>query len=91
MTTVASMMLWASLAAPGPGEIICESGPVLERYSRQKNYILRQVTRCYPATDPDKEQLTKLKLACDLLITAYGKEEGQLRCRDLLAHLEVEP
>ncbi len=91
MISVATMMLWASLAAPAPGGIICESGPVLERYSRWKNYILRHQTRCYPATDPEKEQLEKLKLACDLLITAYGEKEGQLRCQDLLAHLEVEP
>ena len=92
MIGVATMLLWAGLAGPGSGEIICETEPVLIRTpTRARNYVLEHVTRCYPAADPGKEQLEKLKLVCDLLITAYGEDEGRQRCQDLLAHIELEP
>ncbi len=92
MIGVATMLLWAGLAGPGSGEIICETKPVLIQTSmRARNYVLEHVTRCYPATDPGLAQLEKLKLACDLLVTAYGEDEGRQRCQDLLAHIELEP
>ncbi len=92
MIGLTTLLLWAGLAAPGSGEIICETKPLLIQTSRRaRNFVLEHVTRCYPATDPAKEKLEKLKLACDLLVTAYGEDEGRQRCQDLLAHIEVEP
>lgn len=92
MIGLTSMLLWAGLAAPGSGGIICETKPVLIQTSRRaRNYVLEHVTRCYPATDAGKEELEKLQLACDLLLTAYGEDEGRQRCQDLLAHIELKP
>ncbi len=92
MIGLTTMLLWAGLAAPGSSEIICETSPVLIQTSqRARNYVLEHVTRCYPATEPGKVELEKLQLACDLLLTAYGEDEGRQRCQDLLAHIELEP
>ena len=92
MIGVATMLLWAGLGGPGSGAITCETEPVLIQTSkRARNYVLEHVTRCYHTPDPAVEQLEKLKLACDLLLTAYGEDEGRQRCQDLLAHIEIEP
>ncbi len=53
--------------------------------------MLEHVTLCYPATDPGKQELDKLQLASDMLLTAYGDDERRQRCQELLAHIEVEP
>ena len=84
------LLLGVSLAGPVPAEIVCDSQTVPFRI-RRGVYVLEHQTRCYPAPDPGREQLEKLKLACDLLITAYGEEGGRLRCQDLLDHIEVDP
>ena len=69
-----------SLGGPGSGEIICEQEDVPVRIARTM-YVLRQVTHCYHPTT----QIDELQRSCDLLITAYGEEEGRRRCQDLLA------
>lgn len=84
------LLLGASLGGAVPAEIVCDSQTVPFRI-RHGVYVLEHQTRCYPAPDPGREQLEKLKLACDLLITAYGEEDGRLRCQDLLEHIEVDP
>jgi hypothetical protein len=53
-------------------------------------YILEHQTRCYPAVDPVLTQLEKLKIACDLMITAYGDDEGRTRCQDLVERYGVD-
>jgi hypothetical protein len=84
------LLLGASLAGPVPSEIVCDSQTVPLRI-RKGVYVLEHQTRCYPAPDSGREQLEKLRLACDLLITAYGEEDGRLRCQDLLEHIEIDP
>jgi hypothetical protein len=66
------------------GEIVCEHEDVPVKIARTM-YVLRQVTRCYhPAT-----QLDELQKACDLLLTAYGEEEGRARCQALLEEADA--
>jgi hypothetical protein len=84
------LLLGASLAGPVRAEIVCDSQTVPLRIKRGV-YVLEHQTRCYPAPDPGREQLEKLRLACDLFITAYGEEDGRLRCQDLLEQIEIDP
>ena len=74
-----------SLGGPSSGEIVCEHEDVPVRIARTM-YVLRQVTRCYhPST-----RIDELQKSCDLLITAYGEEEGRRRCQDLLAEADAD-
>ncbi len=81
-TTLAGPTL---LGAPGSGEIICEHEDVPVRIARTM-YVLRQVTRCYHPSS----RIEELQSSCDLLITAYGEEEGRRRCQDLLAEADAD-
>ncbi len=69
----------------GSGEIVCEHEDVPVRIARTM-YVLRQVTRCYHPSS----QVDELQKSCDLLITAYGEEEGRRRCQDLLAEADAD-
>ena len=95
MTGLALMMLLGiSLGGTPSSEIICDSRHVPELITGNKSrriYVLHHQTRCYTPRDADKAELKKLKLACDLFTTAYGEEEGQRRCRELIEGLELDP
>ncbi len=90
MTGLSLLLLGASLSgSPGDG-IVCNSRHVPVPV-RKGVYVLEVQTACFPVADAEKDQLEKLKLACDLLLTAYGRDEGQRRCQELIARTEVEP
>ena len=93
-----TMLLATPLAAAPSAEIICDSTHVPVRIGKPgeagrpggNTYVLEHRTRCYhPPGRMGK--LEELKLACDLLITAYGHEEGQSRCQDLLSRFDLDP
>ena len=85
MILPAVILLLAGLSGSPAGEIVCESRlvPVLfASGGARKHYIMETETRCY---HPTTGRLQQLKLACDLLHSAYGSEEGQARCRQLIS------
>ncbi len=85
MIQPAVILLLASLSGSPAGEIVCETRrvPVIFAEGRaRKHYILEYETRCY---HPPVGHLQQLKLACDLLHSAYGSEEGQARCKELVS------
>ena len=75
-----AFVMGTTLGGRGSGEIVCEHEDVPVRIARTM-YVLRQVTRCYHPSS----RIDELQSSCDLLITAYGEEEGRRRCQDLLA------
>ncbi len=82
-----AMMLGVALAGASPAGIVCESEevPVLITSSQsRKVYRVKHVTHCYPAADAEHAEIDKAKAACDLMITAYGPDDGRRRCRDLM-------
>ena len=86
LAIVFALTLGVGLASPAPAEIVCESESVPVRLSRTV-YVLRHVTRCYhPPTEVDA-----LQKRCDLLLTAYGEEEGRRRCRELIGERRFTP
>ncbi len=85
MLGVALAFAMATIGSPGSGEIVCEHESVPVRI-HPTVWVLRQVSRCYhPAT-----RIDELQKSCDLLITAYGEEEGRRRCQDLLAETDTD-
>ena len=85
MIQPAVILLLASLSGPPPGEIVCETRRVPVLFASggaRKHYVLEYETRCY---HPPLGRLQQLKLACDLLHSAYGSEEGQARCQELIS------
>jgi len=90
MTLIALWMLGAGLAAPLPDGIVCDSRQVPVQISRTV-YVLEHQTRCYALADRERGVLDRLRVACDLLLTAYGEEDGRRRCQDLIAHSELSP
>ena len=48
-------------------------------------YVLQHHTRCYHPEPARKERLAS---ACSVLLEAYGPEEGEKRCGDLLARID---
>ncbi len=79
------ILLLAALSGSPAGEIVCESRlvPVLfASGGARKHYVMETETRCY---HPPGGRLQQLKLACDLFHSAYGSEEGQARCRQLIS------
>ena len=94
MIQSAAILLLASLASSPAGEIVCESRRVPVLFAgggARKHYIMETETRCY---HPPLGHLQRLKLACDLLHSAYGTEEGQARCQELISRSappELEP
>ena len=92
MTGLALMMMaGALLAEPLGPEIVCDTRYAPVQIDRSRVFTLEQQTRCYQVPEPAVGQLEKLKLACDLLITAYGEEDGRLRCRDLIERSDLDP
>jgi hypothetical protein len=85
------MMVGALLAGPRAGEIICDSTYVPVQIDRSRVFTLEHRTRCFQAPEPAVDQLKRLQMACDLLITAYGEEEGRRRCQDLVSRTEIKP
>ncbi len=94
MIQPAVILLLAALTGSSAGEIVCESRRVPVIFAEggaRKHYVLEYETRCY---HPPLGRLQQLKLACDLLHSAYGREEGQVRCQELIKHSappELEP
>jgi hypothetical protein len=89
-----TMLLGIGLAGAPASDIICQTREVPELISGSRSrhvYVLHHQTHCYPAPSAGEEQLEKLKQACDLLVTAYGEEEGRLRCQGLLKGVELDP
>ncbi len=85
MIQSAAILLLASLAGSPAGEIVCESRRVPVLFAEggaRKHYVMEVETRCY---HPPQGHLQQLKLACDLFHSAYGAEEGQARCQDLIS------
>jgi hypothetical protein len=92
MTGLALMMMaGALLAGPRGPEIVCDTRYAPVQIDRSRVYTLEHRTRCYQVPEPSVGQLEKLKLACDLLITAYGEEDGRVRCQDLIERSELDP
>lgn len=75
------ILLLASLVGGASGEIVCESRRIPVEVARSV-YVIEHETRCY---HPQQSQLERVKLACDVLTSAYGEEEGRERCRELAA------
>ena len=89
-----TMLLGIGLAATPSGGIVCQTleVPELIRGSRSRQiYVLHHQTHCYPAPGATRTPLGELKEACDLLITAWGEEEGRLRCQGLIEGVELAP
>ena len=87
-------LLGITLAGPPTTGIICQTRevPELIRGSQsRKIYVLHHQTHCYPAPGATRTLLGELKEACDLLITAWGEEEGRLRCQGLIEGVELGP
>jgi hypothetical protein len=92
MTGLALMMMaGALLAGPPGGEIVCDTEYSPVQIDRSRVFTLERQTRCDHLPEPGVGQLEKLKLACDLLITAYGEEDGRLRCQDLIERSDLDP
>ncbi len=80
-------MLGVALAGASPAGVVCQSEdvPVLISSSQsRKVYRVQHVTHCYTAVDAERAEIDKAKAACDLMITAYGPDDGRRRCRDLM-------
>ncbi|MEE9280591.1 MAG: hypothetical protein V3V67_10495 [Myxococcota bacterium] len=82
MIQPAILLLFASLAGPASGEIVCENRRIPVEVAHNV-FVIENETRCF---HPPQDRLARLKLACDVLVTAYGETEGRARCRDLISH-----
>ncbi len=82
-----ALLLAATLAGPPEG-ITCDTLDVRRKIGNHL-YVLDTQVACYPGPphDPELARLERLKSACDLLVTAYGKGAGRRRCRDLIRRL----
>ena len=85
-----AVVLGAGLAGPPSGEIICDSQHVPVQIGKWRTYVLEHRTRCYMAPQA-AEAIQKLQATCDLLITAYGEQEGRRRCQDLVERSNLDP
>ena len=77
------------IANAAGADTICES-KVTRRRVEHNRYIIGREARCYLPSDHQRERIDDLQAACNLLITAYGEEEGRVRCQDLIAGPEAE-
>ena len=75
------MLLLATLAGPASGEIVCENRRIPVEVARHV-YVIENETRC---VHPAPNRLERVKLACDVLLTAYGEKEGRVRCQELIS------
>lgn len=83
MIQPAMILLLASLAGgpgvAGPDGVICENRRIPVEVA-ESVYVIEHSVRCYR---PGPGLLERVKLACDVLTSAYGEEEGRERCREL--------
>jgi len=84
----AIILLLASLAGSAgssSGEIVCESRRIPVKIAgggARSVYVIEHETRCF---HPPLGHLEKLKLTCDVLVSAYGEDEGRARCQELIS------
>lgn len=63
---------------------VCRSTPVRVKFGRSRTprlYVME--THCYGRRN-QRSAVEELHSACDLMVKAYGKTEGQERCRALV-------
>ncbi len=77
----AIILLLATLAGPASGEFVCENRRIPVEVARNV-YVIENETRCF---HPAPNRLARVKLACDVLLAAYGEEEGRVRCQELIS------
>ncbi len=75
------MLLLATLAGPASGEIVCENRRIPVEVARNV-YVIENETRCF---HPAPNRLERVKLACDVLLAAYGEKESRVRCQELIS------
>jgi hypothetical protein len=88
------VLLWAGTATAHTTEIVCENLRVprlITGNASRKVYVIEHQTSCYPVSDSELGELEKLKIACDLLVTAYGETDGPRRCRQLIERYDLDP
>ena len=97
-TSLTSGLALLLLAVPGAGpgsadpakdEIVCQNLQTPVEVARNV-FVIETETRCFHPGHAEQSALERVKIACDVLIAAYGREDGGLRCREIVERTELE-